>query len=134
MSLAVCPLPACSPWWPSLLACLRGLQQSWALPHGHSPSRCSRGPEAARVQPARAPAHSCHPSAERAPTRGTQQHNFTILPCLGERLKHLSRSLERPFANIFCLQLTCDLPYLVTGENKTSWHGLCLSALDLVAA
>lgn len=74
------------------------------------------------------------PSAEHAPTGGTQQHNFTILPWFGERLKHLTRSLERPFTNIFCLQQTCDLPYLITGDKKASWHGQFLSALDLVAA
>lgn len=126
-----CPCQAASsvagsPWWPSLSEPPWQLQQMWVLPCGCHLSRSCRGP--ACPCPCSLPCLS----AEHGPTGGTQQRGFTILPWFDERLKHLTRSLERLLTNILSLWQTCDLPYLVTGENKASWHGLSLSALDLV--
>lgn len=61
------------------------------------------------------------PSREHAPARGTQQHLFPHpVVVLWERLKLLSKNLERAFTSIFCLQQTCDLQCVVIGENKAS--------------
>lgn len=86
------------------------------------PIQCLRGPAAEESDP------TCPclqlllcPSREHAPARGTQQHLFPHpVVVLWERLKLLSKNLERAFTSIFCLQQTCDLQCVVIGENKAS--------------